>query len=123
MALRGGARVAARAGALLPVLRRGAAAPSAGLPDAGDRVSPEVKRWGEEGAFFFAPHSLSPGEGSAGRKRMPRSRAEEKRRGKAEFSRTVAKEGTLLVLTMGATLRSSGDRFSNAAASVSRLLL
>ena len=52
---------------------------------------------GVKEAFFFAPHALSPGEGRAGRKRMPGSRAEGQRRGRAEFSGTVAKEGTFLV--------------------------
>ena len=54
-------------------------------------------RRGEGGGILFAPPSLSPGEGRAVRKRMPRSRGDGQRRGRAEFSRTVAKEGTFLV--------------------------
>src|SRR5438552_3650944 len=54
-------------------------------------------RWGEGEAVLFTRHSLSPGEGSAVRTRLPWGRAEEQRRGRAEFSRTVAKEGTFLV--------------------------
>jgi hypothetical protein len=44
------------------------------------RGEPEEGRRGEEGAFFFAPPSLSLCEGSAVRKRMPGGRAEGKRR-------------------------------------------
>ena len=61
------------------------------------RGDPGGGRRGEGEAFFFAPPSLSPGEGRAVRKRMPRSRGDGQRRGRAEFSRTVAKEGTFLV--------------------------
>src|SRR5581483_4526422 len=92
VALRGRAAVTAGAGALLRVLQRGASAPSPRLPDTGGRVSggTSLKEvGGVKGAFFFAPHSLSPGEGSAVRKRMPWSRAEDKRCGRAEFSSTV----------------------------------
>ena len=56
--LRGGAAVAAGAGAVLPVLQRGASAPVAGLPDASGGVSagtkPEGSRRGER------RHSFSP---------------------------------------------------------------
>src|SRR5256885_8219136 len=61
-------------------------------------------RPGKGEAFFFAPPSLSLGEGRVGRKRMPWGRAEEQRRGRAEFSSTVVKDGTFLVLNMGSTL-------------------
>jgi putative transposase len=55
------------------------------------RGEPEGGRRGEGEAFFFAPPSLSPGEGRPVRKRMPWSRAEgQQRRGRAEFSRIVA---------------------------------
>src|SRR5207248_893544 len=93
VAVRRRAAVAARAGAVLPVLQRGAPAPGPGLPAAGGRVPTGSSRrevGGVKKAFFFAPRSLSPGEGSAGRKRMPWGRAERQRRGRAEFSRTVA---------------------------------
>ena len=53
-------------------------------------------RRGEEG-ILFRPALPQPGEGSAGRKRMPGRQGRGERRGRAEFSRTVAKEGTFLV--------------------------
>ena len=58
---------------------------------------------GQEGvltgeAFFFAPPSLSPGEGRAVRKECHGAEPERKQRsGRAEFSSTVAKESTFLV--------------------------
>src|SRR5262249_38736281 len=108
----GGAGAATRAGAVLPVLQRGALPPGVGLPDAGAGLpgQPAAGRLrgvaGRRGAFFFRPpRTLSPGEGSAaGGKRMPWDRARRSRRGRAEFSGTVAKESTFLVWTMGSTL-------------------
>ena len=61
------------------------------------RGEPEASERGEGAAFFFAPPSLSPGEGRAGRKGVPWDRADTQRRRRAEFSRTVAKESTFLV--------------------------
>ena len=78
--LRGGAGVAAGAGAVLPVLQRGAAAPVPGLPDAGGRVSAGASRrevGGVKGRHSFSPRPPSaPVKGGRGEKECPGSRAE-----------------------------------------------
>jgi transposase InsO family protein len=94
VAVRRGAATATGARALLPVLQRRAAASGAGLPDTCGGLQAGASRR-EVGRVkgrhsFFPPHSLSPGEGRAAGKRMPRSRAAGQRCGRAEFSRTVA---------------------------------
>src|SRR5262249_6485256 len=72
VALRVGAAVAAGAGAVLPVLQRGAFAPSPGLPDAG----PGLPAGAENGlgggsggeAFFLARPPSAPVKGGRGQK-------------------------------------------------------
>ena len=101
VAVRGGAGVAAGAGAVLPVLQRGAAAPVAGLPDAGGGVSGGASRrlvGGVKGRHSFSHRPPSaPVKGGRCEKECPGVGATDQRRGRAEFSRTVAKESTFLV--------------------------
>src|SRR5262245_6886032 len=99
--LRRSAAAGAGAGAVLPVLQRGAAAPGPGVPNAGERVLAGASRrkvGGVKERHSFSPRTPSAWvKGMRGEKECPGAGPRENDVWRAEFSRTVAKDGTFLV--------------------------
>src|SRR5262249_41775508 len=67
------------AGAVLPVLQRGAAAPVAGLPDAGGGVPAGTAGGGGKRRSFSPGPPSAPGKGGPGEKERPGSRGRRER--------------------------------------------